>query len=105
LTALAKHIRQELLPVQDEDDEDKAKKANDSLPQAVVEAAINSLLDRNNYGLDAPSGSKLPASLTVWRWEVKDQYKDWLPKSARERAETRLEERKQVRLTSLTVVT
>ncbi|RXW17972.1 hypothetical protein EST38_g7884 [Candolleomyces aberdarensis] len=94
LAPLAKHIRQELLPVQDEEDAEKTAKANAILPQSVVEAAINSTLDRNNYGLDVPSGVKLPALLCVWRWEVKEQFKDYLPKNGRDKADSRLEERK-----------
>ena len=94
---MAKHIRQELLPVQDEEDAEKTAKANSILAQSVVEAAINSILDRHNYGLEAPLGVKVPATVSVWRWEVKNPFKDWLPKSGREKAEARLEERKSVR--------
>ncbi|KAF6764704.1 CoCAF-1 [Ephemerocybe angulata] len=94
LGPLAKHIRQELLPVQDDEDTEKTAKANAILPQPVVEAAINSVLNRNNYGLDVPLGVKLPATLAVWRWEVKDSYWEWLPKGGKEKAEARLEERK-----------
>jgi hypothetical protein len=88
--------------VQDDDDEDKAKRANASLPPSVVEAAINSIMERNNYGLDAPGSAKLPAALAAWRWEVKAEFKDWLPKSGRDKADARLEERKQVRVLILT---
>ena len=94
---LAKHIRQELLPVQDEEDVERATKANDMLPLPVVEAAINSTMDRNNYGIDVPLGVKLPASLSVWRWEVKEPFWECLPKNGREKAEARLDERKAVR--------
>ncbi len=46
-----------------------------------------------------PSGfSKLPASLCVWRWEVKNEYWDWLPKAGQAKAESRLAERVQVRI-------
>ena len=82
--------------MQDDDDEDRAKRAGEALPLSVVEAGINSIMDRNNYGLDAPALTKLPAALAAWRWEVKDEFKNWLPKSARDKAEARLEERKQV---------
>jgi len=65
-----------------------------SLPLSVVEAAVKSILSRNNYGLDAPlGGGKLPSSLCVWRWEVKEEHRDWLPKAAREKADGRLAER------------
>lgn len=39
-----------------------------------------------------------PASLCVWRWEVKKEYWDWLPKAAQAKAESRLAERVQVRI-------
>jgi chromatin assembly factor 1 subunit A len=97
LVTLAKHIRQELLPVQDEEDAERTTKANAMLPLPVVEAAINSTMDRNNYGIDVPLGAKLPASLAVWRWEVKEPFWECLPKNGREKAEARLEERKAVR--------
>lgn len=51
---------------------------------------------RTNYGLDAPLGYKLPSTVCVWRWEVRDAYRDWLPRSAKEKAETRIAERVQV---------
>lgn len=51
---------------------------------------------RTNYGLDAPLGYKLPSIVCAWRWEVRDAYRDWLPRSAKEKAETRIAERVQV---------
>ncbi|KIM80821.1 hypothetical protein PILCRDRAFT_822100 [Piloderma croceum F 1598] len=94
---LAKHIRNELLPSQDEDDEDinsESANVSASLPLSVVEAAVKSILIRKNYGLDAPlGGGKLPTALCVWRWEVKEEHRDWLPKAAREKADGRLAER------------
>jgi chromatin assembly factor 1 subunit A len=97
---LAKHIRSELLPVQDEDEDDFNSGRADvsaSLPLPVVEAAIKSILSRINYGLDAPQGmGKLPASLCVWRWEVKDEHRGWLPRAARDKTDARLAERVQV---------
>jgi hypothetical protein len=68
-----------------------------SLPLSVVEAAVKSILIRKNYGLDAPlGGGKLPTALCVWRWEVKEEHRDWLPKAVREKADGRLAERIQV---------
>jgi hypothetical protein len=97
---LAKYIRNELLPAQDEDDDDINSGSADvsaSLPLSVVEATIKLVLSRNNYGLDAPpGGGKLPSALCVWRWEVKDEHRDWLPQGAREKANARLAERIQV---------
>lgn len=68
-----------------------------NLPLPVVEHAIKMVMTRVNYGLDGPLGQKLPAAVCVWRWEVQDAYKDWLPKSARDNADARLAERIQVR--------
>jgi len=53
-------------------------------------------MQRNNYGLDCNDGGKVPAALCVWRWEVKEQFRDWLPKNGREKAESRQAERIQV---------
>ncbi|KAG6831301.1 hypothetical protein H0H92_011508 [Tricholoma furcatifolium] len=98
LAALSKHIRQELLPTQDEDDaEDNVAVAEAALPLSAVEAAIKAVMQRNNYGLDGIAGGRAPAAVCVWRWEVKDQHRDWLPKNAREKAETRLAERIQAK--------
>lgn len=99
ITVLAKHIRNELLPAQDEDEDNINSGRADvsaSLPLSTVEAAIKSILCRINYGLEAPHGGKLPASLCVWRWEVKEEHRGWLPKAAREKADGRLAERVQV---------
>lgn len=96
LQALTKHIHRELLPVNDEDDSG-ARTTTPILSLEAVEVAINSIAARNNYGLDSvPNGAKVPAALHVWRWEVLDGYRDWLPRAAKEKAETRLAERRQV---------
>ena len=93
LAVLAKHIAKELTPAQE--DEDDAFANSPAIPAQVIEAAIKSTLERNNYGLEGPGDTKLPATVCAWRWEVKEQYKDWLPKAVRERAESRKVERKQ----------
>ncbi|KAG2755908.1 hypothetical protein P692DRAFT_20766720 [Suillus brevipes Sb2] len=103
VTPLAKHIRSELLPSFDEDDDSSRESISIALPLLVVEHAIQSLMVRTNYGLDGPLGYKLPPILCVWRWEVRDDYRDWLPKSAKEKAETRIAERLQAK-TDLRVV-
>ncbi|KAG7452660.1 uncharacterized protein BT62DRAFT_1070403 [Guyanagaster necrorhizus] len=89
LQVLAKHVRQELLPIQNDDDRDVSA----LLPVTAVEAVIKSTMNRNNYGLDVLSGVKIPSSSCVWRWEMKDEYKDWLPKAVREKTEARIAER------------
>ncbi|TFK42940.1 hypothetical protein BDQ12DRAFT_677051 [Crucibulum laeve] len=99
LPTLSKHIRGELMPTQDEDEGDDDKVANTSaiLPLNVVEGTIKTILNRNNYGLDALSGGKPPAAVCVWRWEVKEVHREWLPKNGREKAEARLAERMQAK--------
>lgn len=93
-----KHIHHELMPTQDEDEEfSNITPSSLALPINVVEAAIKDVVSRNNYGLDGLCGGKAPAAVCVWRWEVKDEYRDWLPKNAREKADSRQAERAQVR--------
>jgi len=95
---LAKHIHHELLPTLDEDDEENSAVITAAaLPINAVEDAIKSVLTRNNYGLDAPLGVKLPAAVCVWRWEVRNEHTEWLPKNSREKAEARRAERVTVR--------
>ncbi|KAL4077340.1 chromatin assembly factor 1 subunit A-domain-containing protein [Scleroderma yunnanense] len=97
VVALAKQIRSILLPGQGEGDETFRISLESCLPLPVVEHAIKMVMTRINYGLECPSGLKSPASICVWRWEVQDAFKDWLPKSARETAEARTAERVQAR--------
>ncbi|KAJ3562966.1 hypothetical protein NP233_g9247 [Leucocoprinus birnbaumii] len=96
--ALAKHMQQELMPPQeDEDDDAKANPATSILPLPTIEQAIKATLFRNNYGLDALNGTRPPAAVCVWRWEVQPNSKEWLPKSARDKLEARLMERIQAK--------
>lgn len=98
LSALSKHIQQELLPTMDEDEEEY--RTPTILPLEVVEHAVKSVAKRVNYGLDSPlEGGKVPASWLIWRWEVSDLGRDWLPKNAREKVDNRWRERQQVRQT------
>ena len=81
----------------DEDEEEDNTPA--ILPIETVEDAIKSVAKRVNYGLDSPAeGVKVPAAWLIWRWEVLDSCRDWLPKNAREKVENRYKERQQVRL-------
>lgn len=97
LSALAKHIHHELLPTLDEDeDQNIASATSAALPISAVERVIQDVLVRNNYGIDVPLGVKPSAAISVWRWEVRSQHMDWLPKNSREKAETRHAERVQV---------
>ncbi|KAG1756444.1 uncharacterized protein EDB91DRAFT_1212997 [Suillus paluster] len=95
---LAKYIRSELLPSFDEDDDSRRESISVALPLLVVEHAIQLLMVRTNYGLEGPLGYKIPSIVCAWRWEVRDNYRDWLPKSAKEKAETRMAERVQAKI-------
>lgn len=98
LIALTRYIQQELmLPQEDDEGDIKIVSINSILPLQVIEQAIKSILVRNNYGIEPSSGLKPPAAVCVWRWEVQQNHKDWLPKSVREKLEARLTERLQVR--------
>jgi chromatin assembly factor 1 subunit A len=97
LPALAKHVHHELLPALAEGEEGNAVFSSPVLPIHLVETAIKLTLTRVNYGLEMPLGVRVPASLCIWRWEVKDEYRDWLPKAAKEMIEVRSAERIQVR--------
>lgn len=96
IVALAKQIRSTLLPGPGEVEDAHRSSLESIFPLSVVEDAIKTVMTRTNYGLDGSLGQKIPAVLRVWRWEVKDCYKDWLPKSARDSADARLAERMQV---------
>ncbi|EKM55675.1 uncharacterized protein PHACADRAFT_209196 [Phanerochaete carnosa HHB-10118-sp] len=102
LTALSKHIQQELLPAQDEDDEEACREIQSALPLDVIENSVKATAVRTNYGLDAaripnaPTGAKIPVAWQIWRWEVKEEFREWLPKQSREKALLRLFERKQI---------
>ena len=98
LAQLSKHIHQELLPTLDEEDDnvDTSSLTHAALPLSLVENAIKAVLIRNNYGLDAPSGVKIPAVACVWRWEVRNEHLDWLPRNSKEKAEARQTDRIQV---------
>lgn len=99
LQGLAKYIHYELLPEQDEDDEEACKAVSRALSVGAIENVISSVCSRNDYGLDYqfPAG-RVPASWHIWRWEAKDEYMDWLPKASRDKAAARLAERRQVSL-------
>lgn len=95
--ALAKQIRLTLLPGKGEVDEAYRMSLESCLPLPVVEHAIKMIMMRVNYGLECLVGQKTPAAVCIWRWEVQDAYKDWLPKSSRDVAEARLAERHQAK--------
>lgn len=96
--ALARHIYGQLIPVQDEDDEEAIQASAAALPLEILDRAAKSVADRINYGLDVSiSGARVSAGWHIWRWEVKQEYRSWLPKAAKEKIETRLAERIQVR--------
>ncbi|GJE86884.1 CAF1A domain-containing protein [Phanerochaete sordida] len=102
IAGLSKHIQQELLPAQDEDDEEACKEIQSALSLDVIEKSVKAVAVRTNYGLDvtripnAPVSAKIPVAWQVWRWEVKEEFREWLPKAFREKALARLAERKQI---------
>ncbi|KAI0807211.1 hypothetical protein C8Q74DRAFT_46269 [Fomes fomentarius] len=97
LQALCKHVQQELLPAVDEDEEEDST-IPAVLPLETVESAIQTVARRVNYGLDTPeAGGKVPAAWLLWRWEVTDQCREWLPKAAKEKVDNRLRERQQAK--------
>lgn len=73
---------------------DEANLGGASVATLAIESAILRVCDRVNYGIDWTE--KVSAATSVWRWEVKEQMYDMLPKASRERFESRLAERKQV---------
>ncbi|KAI0831100.1 hypothetical protein BC628DRAFT_1352269 [Trametes gibbosa] len=98
LQALSKHVQQQLLPAIDEDEEEEEDSAP-ILPLDTVEDVIKSLATRINYGLESPTeGGKVPAAWHIWRWEVSNQYRTWLPKNAQEKVENRCRERQQAKI-------
>lgn len=96
LGSLARHIQAALEPedlVTGNGDSTEQKKPQ--LTLVAIENAILTIAERRNYGVDwlgRPS-----ASLSIWRWELKEQRMDWLPKSLRVKLESRIAERRQVR--------
>jgi chromatin assembly factor 1 subunit A len=84
ITALSKHIQQELAP----DDEDDIDCSASILPQSVIEDVVKLLASRINYGIES-SLTKTPAALCVWRWELKQEYLGFLPKVSQEKVDVR----------------
>ena len=94
LHALAKTVQSELVPAHDNNG--LAVDPSSILPLDAIEQAIKAVATRCNYGLESINGaSKIPAALHAWRWEVKEDHVDWLPKAAKEKLEARLAERRQ----------
>ncbi|KAJ3839465.1 chromatin assembly factor 1 subunit A-domain-containing protein [Lentinula raphanica] len=93
LPALAKHIHSQLLPSDEDDDENDASSVALLLPSSIIEDAIQAVAQRNNYGIETDPGVKAAASTCVWRWEVKESCLHWLPKTAQEKVANRRAER------------
>ena len=63
----------------------------------MLEQTVKAVADRVNYGLDISTpGARVSAGWHIWRWEVKQEHRNWLPKVAKEKVETRFAERVQV---------
>lgn len=95
---MSKHIHDALKPLGEESStsgSDTPVTFSTILPQSVVEVAISHIANRINYGLDGPG--KIPASLSLWRWEVKENHRGWLPSSVQDKLQTRRLERQQAK--------
>ena len=92
IVALSKHIQQELVP--DNDDDDSECPAS-ILPLSAIEGVVKLLATRVNYGIESPL-AKTPAALCVWRWELNQDYLLFLPKVSRDKVDARLADRIQV---------
>lgn len=86
-------MKQVLYALQGEDLNASAKTAA-PISNAALETAILGMADRINYGIE--STEKVPSPLCIWRWELKDDRRLWLPKSAHEKAADRLKDRQMV---------
>ncbi|KAF9264861.1 hypothetical protein L218DRAFT_209809 [Marasmius fiardii PR-910] len=98
LTSLAKHIHSQLLPNDDDEDEsfDSAMIAQ-VFSVSIVEKAIQTTMDRNNYGIELDPATRIPNVLCVWRWEAKESFKYCLPKTTLEKVASRIAERAQAK--------
>ncbi|KAH8107191.1 hypothetical protein BXZ70DRAFT_282272 [Cristinia sonorae] len=98
ITALAKHVQSQLIPAQDEDEDEALQTATAALPLEVLDRAIKSVAERVDYGLETSvAGARISAGWHIWRWEVKQERRGWLPKAAKEKVEARLAERIQAK--------
>lgn len=87
-----KHIQKSLQPEELESSDSSGNAP--MVTQPALESAIVSVAERLNYGVDWVE--KIPASLSVWKWEVKQSKFDLLPKTARDKFEARIAERQEV---------
>ena len=73
--------------------------AVDVLPVQLLQATIESIAQRVNYGIDAPPDSSMVPSLQLWRWEVNDV--GLLPEENLAKLLARREERGQAKVQAL----
>ncbi|THH33913.1 hypothetical protein EUX98_g344 [Antrodiella citrinella] len=99
IVALAKHLHGQLIPAIDEEDEEAMSASAAALPLPTLDRAAKAVAERVDYGLDttAAQGARIPAGWHIWRWEVKQEFRSWLPKAAKEKVEVRLAERIQAK--------
>lgn len=106
--ALAKDVRKKILLSDDDESQSQASQVIDKLPVALIEKTIDEIAERVNYGLSpndvassstAPPPASIPASLQLWRWEVRDL--SLLPSERQEDIVQRREERKAARAKAL----
>ncbi|SOV08605.1 uncharacterized protein UDID_00344 [Ustilago sp. UG-2017a] len=104
LVELSKTIRNHLLPEaelgsSDSEASSASTSGKNKLPLPSIQAAINAVAERRNYGIDnsalasqssTEDASAVPAALQLWRWEVTDQSmlpSDFLDKLTERRTE------------------
>ncbi|KAG7092277.1 hypothetical protein E1B28_008639 [Marasmius oreades] len=94
LTSIAKQIHSQLLLIDEEEGESFDSAAITQIfPVSIIEEAIQTTMNRNNYGIELDSAAKIPNGLCVWRWEAKEPYKHYLPKTTLEKVASRIVER------------
>ncbi|CAO1637483.1 unnamed protein product [Parajaminaea phylloscopi] len=102
---VAKLIKRAVFPTENESQQSAGSgEGSDKLPLAVLEAAIEAVAERVNYGLEpsdvasssSASGSNtIPPRLQIWRWEVRDM--DLIQQERQQEVTARREERRRAR--------
>ncbi|KAJ3024692.1 UNVERIFIED_CONTAM: hypothetical protein HDU68_007872 [Siphonaria sp. JEL0065] len=95
LVTLTKYVKELLFPDLDGgfDEDENNNDEGFTLPDSEISKAITTIASRNNYGLQI-DGLAIPATFSIWRWEVTDLT---LLGEFRDRFEARIKNRSQVR--------
>ena len=96
MSFLAKHVQEALQP---EGMDGDINSSGASVSTTAIECAILHVCERVNYGIDWME--RTSAATSIWRWELKEQFYNMLPKASREKFESSLADRRQVRLAHL----